>query len=75
MPWMFMVWFMWTTTKSSNRDLAPGKLVGSSLDGFSMRHSMAAMYSFFSVAEMSPLMLSAWVAPHGKPSLTIPGGP
>jgi hypothetical protein len=66
---------MWTTTKSSNRDLAPGKLVGFSLDGFSMRHSMAAMYSFFSAAEMSPLILLVCAVHHRKPSHTIPGGP
>jgi hypothetical protein len=55
--------------------LAPGKLVGFSLDGFSMRHSMAAMYSFFSAAEMSPLILLVCAVHHRKPSHTIPGGP
>ena len=53
---MDMVWFMWTTTKSSYRDLAPGNLVASSLDGFDMMHSMAAIYAFLPSGEMSPLL-------------------
>lgn len=56
---MLRVWLTWTTTKSSYRVFAPGNLAGSSLDGAFMRQSMAAMYAFFSVAEMSPLFRSA----------------
>lgn len=42
-PWMDRVWLMWTATKSSNRDRAPGAKDDGDLQGFVIRHLTALM--------------------------------